>query len=374
MKLIRYMMLFGFLLALAACDSEGEVRHLGVTSVNALYEPGNDKTVALQPSASASLYFEWEPSLAEDGGSILYEVVFDKEGGDFSEPVVVITSDNNGADNHATISHKRLNQIAAKAGIESAARGTLRWTVWASKGINPVKAKEERLLTVTRLAGFAEVPAQLYLTGMATETGEKLENALPLKKVADGEFEIFTKLTKGETFKFVSATSGNPQEFSLNGEKLVEGGETTVAKTGIYKYYIDFNAGSFTVKEITKVSWFLNWSQKKIELEYKGLGVWGIENYTISGIPEGNDNTDDRYKFRMESTEGETEWRAAIKTDSKPTGNDEYYLMAERDNVEQWTNNEVWKTPSTSGWNGQTYDVVFSLNPESEYTHRITLK
>lgn len=370
---ITYAMLFSFILAFTACSSDGEVRDLGVTAVKTLYEPDNGKTVVLQPSASASLYFEWEPSLAEDGGVVLYEVVFDKADGDFSDPVYISTADNNGGSNHATITHKQLNQIAALAGIESAAQGILKWTVYASKGINPVRAEEERTLTLTRLAGFAEVPSQLYITGEATEVGANLDKAMVMKKVADGEFEVFIKLTEGKSFKFVSANTGTPTEYSLNGEKLVEGGSITAAKTGIYKYYIDFNAGSFTSKEVTKVKWFLNWSQKEIELDYQGLGVWALNGYTVTGLTD-SDNTDDRYKFRMESSDGETEWRAAINNDSKPTGNDEYYYMTEKANVEQWTNNEVWKTPATDGWSDKTYDITFSLNTQGEYTHNLVIK
>ena len=56
---IKYMMLFAFAMVFAACSSDGEVRHLGVTAVKALYEPDNGKAVVLQASASASLYFEW---------------------------------------------------------------------------------------------------------------------------------------------------------------------------------------------------------------------------------------------------------------------------------------------------------------------------
>lgn len=370
---ITYAMLFSFILAFTACSSDGEVRELSVTAVKTLYEPDNGKAVVLQPSASASLYFEWEPSLAEDGGVVLYEVVFDKADGDFSDPVYISTADNNGGSNHATITHKQLNQIAALAGIESAAQGTLKWTVYASKGINSVRAEEERTLTLTRLAGFAEVPGQLYITGEATEVGADLDKAMVMKKVADGEFEVFIKLTEGKSFKFVSANTGTPTEYSLNGEKLVEGGSVTAAKTGIYKYYIDFNAGSFTSKEVTKVKFYLNWSQKEIELDYQGLGVWALNGYTITGLTD-SDNTDDRYKFRMESSDGETEWRAAINNDSKPTGNDEYYYMAEKTNVEQWTNNEVWKTPATDGWSDKTYDITFSLNTQGEYTHNLVIK
>ncbi|MDR0698342.1 MAG: SusE domain-containing protein [Tannerella sp.] len=365
-------MITSLLFALIACNNDGEVRDIGVTAVKKLYEPDNGKDIVLQASASATLYFEWEPARAEDSGNVLYEVVFDKADGNFSTPLFIVASDNNGGTNHATITHKQLNRIAALAGVESAARGTLKWTVYSSKGINPVKAEEERSLTLTRLAGFADIPSQLYITGDATEVGSDLSKALIMKKIADGEFEIYTKLTEGRTFKFVNAASGTPTEYSLSGEKLIEGGTSTVSKTGIYKYYLDFNIGSFTTKEVTKVNLFLNWSQRKIELPYKGLGIWELTNHTISGL-EGSDNSDDRYKFRMESSDGETEWRA-INNDSKPTGNDAYYYMVERTNVEQWTNNQVWKNPATDGWSGKTYDVVFSLNPEGEYTHNLVIK
>ena len=369
---IKYMLLTLGAALLAACSSDGEVRDLQVTAVQSIYEPADAKSVVLQSSSSASLYFEWEPSLAEDGGAVLYEVVFDKTDGDFSDPLAIITSDNNGAMNHATISHKTLNQIAASAGVESAETGTLKWTVYASKGIFPVKAQEDRTLTITRLAGFAEVPAQLYITGEATEVGGELSKAMQMKKVADGEFEIYMQLTAGQSFQFVSSNAGTPTTYSLQGEKLVEGGTTTVSETGIYRYYVDFNAGSFTSKQVTKVSLFLNWSQREIELAYQGLGVWAVSDYTIEGL-SGGDNDDDRYKFRMQSTAGETEWRA-INNDSKPTGNESYYYMVEKSNVEQWTNNEIWKNPATDGWSGKTYDVTFSLNPSGEYTHNLVIK
>ena len=369
---IKYMLLTVGAALLAACSSDGEVRDLQVTAVQSIYEPADAKSVVLQSSSSASLYFEWEPSLAEDGGAVLYEVVFDKTDGDFSDPLAIIASDNNGAMNHATISHKTLNQIAASAGVESAETGTLKWTVYASKGIFPVKAQEDRTLTITRLAGFAEVPAQLYITGEATEVGGELSKAMQMKKVADGEFEIYMQLTAGQSFQFVSSNAGTPATYSLQGEKLVEGGTTTGSETGIYRYYVDFNAGSFTSKQVTKVSLFLNWSQREIELAYQGLGVWAVSDYKIEGL-SGGDNDDDRYKFRMQSTAGETEWRA-INNDSKPTGNESYYYMVEKSNVEQWTNNEIWKNPATDGWSGKTYDVTFSLNPSGEYTHNLVIK
>ena len=368
----KILIITALLFALFACSEDGEVRDTGVTPVKKLYELDNGKAVVLQSSASAILNFEWEPALAENSGNVLYEVAFDKADGNFSNPVYVIASGNNGGASTAMISHKEMNKIAALAGIESSAKGTLKWTVLSSKGIDPVKALEERTLTVTRLAGFAEIPDQLYITGAGTEGGTEISNALKMKKITEGEFEIYTKLTAGQPFKFVSAITGTPTEYSLSGEKIVLKGTSTVTKTGVYKYYLDFNIGSFTTKEVTKVNLFLNWSQRKIELPYKGLGVWELTNHTITGLT-GNDNNDDRYKFRMESTAGETEWRA-INNDSKPTGNEAYYFMVERTNVDQWTNNQIWKNPSTTGWSDKTYDITFSLNAGGNYTHNLMIK
>ncbi len=370
--LIKLLTVASFIFAFIACSDDGEVRDLDVTAVRSLYEPDNGKTITLQASASATLYFEWEPARAEDSGMILYEVAFDEADGDFSEPLFVAAADNNGGSNHATFTHKQLNKIAALAGIESSQQGTLKWTVFSSKGISPMKAEEERTLSLTRLSGLADVPDNLYITGAATENGDDLSEALMMKKLADGEFEIYTRLTEGESFKFVSATSGTPLEFSLSGEQVVVGGTSSVSKTGVYKYYLDFNIGSFTSKEVTKVSLYLNWSQMKVELPYKGYGVWEVTNYTITGL-SGGENTDDRYKFRMESSEGETEWRA-VNNDSKPTGNEAYYYMVEKTNVEQWTNNQIWKSPATDGWSDKTYDITFSLNPEGPYTHNLVIK
>jgi len=358
--------------ALIACSSDGEVRGLSVSAVKELYEPANGKTIVLQASASATVFFAWEPAIAEDGGMALYEIAFDRTGGDFSDPVFITASDNNGGASNATLTHKQLNQIAALTGVESAETGTLKWTVFSSKGINPVKAEKEQTIVVTRLPGFAEIPDRLYITGDATETGADLASAYILKKVEDGEFEIYTQLTAGRTFKFVSSNTGTPTEYSLSGEKIVFDGTSSVSKTGVYKYYLDFNIGSFTVKEVTRVCLFLNWSQRKIDLPYVGDGVWQITNHTITGL-EGSDNSDDRYKFRMESSTGETEWRA-INNDSKPTGNAAYYYMVEKTNVDQWTNNEIWKSPSTTGWSDKTYDVSFTLNARGNYTHNLVIK
>ena len=280
--------------------------------------------------------------------------------------------DNNGGSNFATITHKAIESRYSIGRYRIVRTGYTQMDGVCLQRYQSVKAEQERTITLTRLAGFANIPDQLYITGAATEAGSDLSKAIRMKRVNEGEFEIYTRLTEGQSFQFTNASTGDPLRYSLSGEKIVEGGKTTVSKTGIYKYYLDFNIGAFTVKEITKVSIFLCWSQLKIELPYKGFGVWELTNHTITGLTD-NNNNDDRYKFRMESSAGETEWRAPAN-DSKPSGNEAYYYMVERDNVQQWTDGQIWKSPSTTGWSDKTYDIMFSLNPQTPYTHNLTIK
>lgn len=99
--------LFSAVLFATSCTEDMEYKDSKVSSVNQLYEPTDGKEVVLQSSASASLFFEWESAKAEDSGAPLYEVVFDKEGGDFSKPIYKVLSDNGGSLSYATISATR---------------------------------------------------------------------------------------------------------------------------------------------------------------------------------------------------------------------------------------------------------------------------
>ena len=133
------------------------------------------------------------------------------------------------------------------------------------------------------------------------------------------------------------------------------------------------------MKYIAGVALFVNRPQKYIELPYIGSGIWGVTNYEVTGLT-GDDNTDDRYKFRMTGIENMetmeeiiTEWRAP-NNDSKPSGNPEYYYMVEKTDVAQWTDGQIWKIPATDGWSGKRYDISFSLNPDEPYTHNVVIK
>ncbi len=185
-----------------------------------MYEPTDGKEVVLQSSASASPFLEWESAKAEDSGAPLYEVVFDKEGGDFSKPIYKVLSDNGGSLSYATISHKTLNKVGAAAGLNSGGTGLLLFsTVMASRGLNSVMAKESKKLTITRLVGFEEIPAQLYLTGSATEGRMDASKAVACASAEKDKFEVFTKLEGGKTYKLVDRAAEGAKVFYINGNK-----------------------------------------------------------------------------------------------------------------------------------------------------------
>lgn len=373
--LIRLLTLSLFAFLFVACDNDGEVRDFGVTSVQKLYTPDDGKSIVLH--SKGSLTFEWEPALAEDGGNPLYEVAFDVENGDFSSPAGRIASDNNGGDNKATLTHKQINKIAAQAGIESAAQGTLKWTVYSSKGYMPVKAKEERSLTVTRLAGLADIPEQLYLTGAATEGGADLSNALAMRKIEDGEFEIYSKLKADAPFYFISGTTEGAAVFSSDDGLLLEEGTSQLTKEGVYRINLDFTTGSATYTFIEGIGFYFSPSNTMLfELPYVGNGIFKAEAQTVTFKQE-SWGRDERYKFRMfvreDAGEGEIEemeWGTLNPTDSRPVADspDSYYYIT-LVNPSQWDNK--WKL--MGDFDGVPADYAIYLQADKPYTHSITL-
>ena len=372
-RLLLIPMLVAFIFT--ACDSEGVVRDYGVTPVQKLYTPDNGKAIELQPQGT--LFFEWEPALAEDGGNPLYEVVFDRENGNFSEPVAHMVSDNNGMDPQVTLTHKQINRIAAQAGMEAEEQGTLKWTIYSSKGYMPVKALEERTLTVTRLAGFANIPEQVYLTGEATEGGTNISNALPLKMLSEGEFEIYTKLLANVPFHFTDETSEGARIFSTDDGLLYEEGSSSVAQEGVYRIELDFTTGSANYTFIESIGFFFSPTNEVLfDLPYVGDGIFRAEAQTVTFKQE-SWGRDERYKFKMfgrdNAGEGELqefEWGTLNPTDSRPTPDspDSYYYI-DLVTPSQWDNK--WKL--MGDFDGVPADYTIYLQADKNYTHSVTL-
>jgi len=360
-------------LSLTGCKKDETLKNLNVAAVQTLYEPVDNKSVVLKASATASVYFEWEPALSEDGTLTMYQVAFDKVGGDFSKPLFVVTADGNGANSHATITHKQINKIAAMAGILSSETGKMIWTVISSKGVNPKIGAKSNTLEVTRLAGFADMPASVYLTGEATEKGADLSKAVAMKSVSDGVFEIYTQLTAGKTYNFTDANAGTPRQFYTDSKAVLLEGTTgsTVATTGVYRINLDFSIGASTITQVTKVEFFfcpLNVFQ--FSLDYVANGVWTAKSKPITFKQE-SWGRDQRYKFRMSTLDatGATVyewWGAPASLDSTPTGLDSYYYLLLVDG-DQWNN----KFKFAAEMDKALVDMSVIMSPNGAYTHSV---
>ena len=277
-----------------------------VTEVASLYSPADGFDAVLDPNGN--LTFEWEAAKAEDGGMVMYEVAFDVAGGDFSSPVYRVASDNNGVLNRATLSHATLNTAAAQAGLNASETGTLVWTVITSRGVNEKISPQSRSIQITRLAGFANVPNTVYLTGAGSEAGASVGNAMQMKSVGDGQFEIYAELTTDGSFSFVSSRGDDAREFIIENGSLLETSDApTVGQDGVYRMFLDFSIGSSSLTRIDEVGFWKSADNNVIyDFEYQGNGVFSAE-----GVPfefhEFGWGLDSRYKFRLTVNSGGVE-------------------------------------------------------------------
>ncbi|MEA5044324.1 MAG: SusE domain-containing protein [Petrimonas sp.] len=347
-----------------------------LAEVKTFLEPTNEKSIVLQPSATAAVYFEWEYVNVESGGTAKYQIAFDKQDGDFSNPVYVMNSDNNGFNNNVTITHKQLNKIAGMMGILPSDEGTFKWTVFSSKGTKTIKAAQENTINITRLAGFADIPIDVYVTGEGSEGGAEISKAHKMKATAGGEFETYTKLVADKPFYFTDRLSGETRKFYTADGLVKENGTTTVPKEGVYRITLDFNTGASTYTLIERIGFFFSPENTILfDLPYIGNGVFKATKKTVTFKQEGW-GRDERYKFRMfikgNGGNGETqelEWGTLNQTDSRPNATTpESYYYLKLVNPTQWDNK--WKL--MGDFDGVAADYTIYLQADTPYTHSIS--
>lgn len=339
-----------------------------VTAVELLYEPTSGKTVNL--TANGSLYFSWSPALAADGAAPLYEIYFDKVDGDFSNPIYILTSDNNGYTNGCAVQHTVLNKIATLLGAKPGETASLKWTVNSTRGVNQLLSKESATLTVTRINGF-EDPGQLYITGSGTEAGDNLSNALPMHSVGEGVYEVYTKLISGGNYTFVDSNEGTPNSYYVENGKLNELTDGLIASNntldGVYRVRVNLTAASADDPiEITNVGfWFCPTNEVEWNLEYQGRGIWKGEGLVTFKTESWG--LDQRYKFRVTTATSEEDWGPAnANEDGTPSGTASYYNIAVYTPADQWSHK--WKFADEFNGKNTTLTVTMA---GATYTHSV---
>lgn len=371
-KVLRFSgMMVLAMLALASCKKETRKLNENLTAVSSLVAPADQATIKLEPTTNKTVLFSWAKTVAEDGNFVLYEIVFDKESGDFSNPFYKTVSDGGGVENQITFSHKDLTKIAAQGGIQSSSTGKLKWTVIASKATNKKLASVVRTIELIRPAGFAEVPAALYLTGTATEGGNDVTKAVPLKKLEPGVFEVYTSLKAG-TYYLTDKRAADGKKFYVDGTVIKEGNSviTVTGNTKVYRLRYDFNVASvLDATEIQSMGLYMSAYNKEImQLDYVGNGVFQspvtpVEFYQFSW------GRDERYKFALHTSAG-VQYQGSVNANNvSPVGQPASYFYLTPVSNSQWDNTYKFNPAADM----KNVKVTVSFSPSAPYTHEVAV-
>lgn len=363
-------MVIAAITAFTSCKKDVRTLDLNVKPVSVLGAPADQASISLQPATGASMVFTWNATQASDGGLVLYEVAFDKVDGDFSKPVYKALSDGGGVQAQATVTQKDLNKIASLAGIPSSNTGKLKWTVLASKATNVVAGSVSRTLQITRPAGFAVPPATLYITGTATEAGDDVTKAIPLKQTSDGVFELYTSLKPG-SYQLTDKQSAGGNKYYLDANGIIQQGSSTTtvtAATQPYRLTYDFSVATSNIVGIQSLGLYVSaYATETGQLSYIGNGTWEAAKIPVT-FYQFSWGRDDRYKFILHTAKGLEYYGSENVNNDPPAGKPAGYFYLLPVTNDQWNN--TYKFPPAADTHNVKVDVYFQAS--GPYTHTAT--
>jgi len=351
MKIMKYLsisIIATTLLLLNSCSDDYKLSS-GFTVPTELSSP---QKVELDVTSSNNITFSWSGGGADDGSYVIYEVLFDRKGGDFSEPVEKIQSDF-GAQPKLTLPHATLNAIARQAGIKPGETGSLSWTVITSKG-GDIKTTDLRNdIEVTRGEGIDNMPDNLYLYGSGNESGGT-DGAL-FRKASNGVYIAYSKVSGSGDIELKGIIGEEEFGYHLEGGKLKDGAGVIklAANDSPYRITVDFNTLSVKTEVISAVRCIWGASFDVIgNLSYAGNGKFVADNCAIRFLDPSKPETnppgwlgwiEERYYFIATVDGVEKCWgRMDGVSAERPTGNEplSFYELGEFD-WSQW--DHLWK-------------------------------
>ncbi|MFI5157483.1 MAG: SusE domain-containing protein [Sphingobacteriales bacterium] len=357
------------IIAFASCKKNNYAINSSIAPVTSLTAPTDQTSISLEPTG-ANIVFQWTPSSTQATSMVLYEVAFDKAGGDFSHPVYKILSDGSGVQSQATITQDTLNKVASYAGIASSSTGTLKWTVIASVAANTVVSSAKHTLQITRPAGFAVLPTALYLTGTATEGGADVTKAIAMKQTSAGVFEVYTSLQPG-TYQLTDKPTAAGTKYYLDANGTIQLGSSTTtvtAATKAYRLNLDFNVATSTIVSIDSVGLYMSAYNTEIgKLGYIGNSTWEIAKLPVT-FYQFSWGRDQRYKFILHTSAGLEYWGSTLQNNLDPAGQPASYFYTVPVTNDQWNN--TYKFPAAADMHNVKVDVYFPAT--GTYMHTAT--
>lgn len=389
-KYSRFLCLIAIML-LIGCTDKYELE-VGFDAPESLVSPANNQLVAIDLENGSPTQFEWAASNSYFGGVVLYEVYFDKENGDFTNPIFKIVSNGGGGDNFLSLTPKQLIVLAKLANIGIDSEGVIKWKVMASQGGERKETQEIRTLRLKRPAGIAEVPSELFLYGSGFEA-KQIDNAMKCNKVEDGVFEIFAAVSNGE-LKLCNSINNEKVYYKLGANnKLIESEDQSgIEMNGTgnpYRIIVDFNLLTVKTTEIKLIQMIRTWQFNLGDLTYIGNHQFEVKNIALPfyhdwGYPE------ERYRFWVTTNEGLEIWGSyhndAMNSSNisgltaygiQPDGGQpsEYYNIYNLANISSPGQNQDWtgmyKLPK--GSEDKHANVLIDMSPTGSYKHKITI-
>lgn len=338
-------------------------------------------SVVLDVASANNVKFSWSGGGAEQG-IVIYEVLFDKVGADFSNPVYRSFSDL-GVDTTFTITQAQLNSVARKAGIAPESTGSIQWTVVASKGGEVKQSGLSKQISVTRPGGIDYTGNTFYLYGTATENNG--QGGLAFRKAADGVFVIYTQVTTAGNIYFKSTTSEDAfVSYADDNNKIIEGtGSSNLdanAAGEVYRIIVDLNTQKMTVDKIKNVKAIWGATFNVIgNMAYKGEGVFEATNCKIKFITQDRPDTnppswlgwiEERYYFTANVNGVDKCWgRNDGVSPERPTGNEtlSFYELNEFA-WSQW--DHLWKLKATLDLT--TCTITINTNKDGLMVHEFS--
>lgn len=338
-------------------------------------ELASPASVVLDVTSSSTVVLSWTGGKANDGGIVLYNVLFDEEGGDFSDPIATMPSDL-GAGEQLTLTHAALNTIARNAGIKPNETGKLIWTVTGAKGGVTKAYDGYASLSITRGEGIDNMPEKLYVGGAAAkEAGQEF------RVVEEGLYVIYTKLGAG-TLNFTSEKSGGFTFYSDNSGKLVEGEGSynvdSAPASGLARITVNFNTLGVKIEEIgttVRLAWGATYNDPATDpmtLEYVGNGEFKGQGEVVfygpgrEGTPDWCSWVEERYYFIATVEGAEVCWGSDDAGNAiLPDGTEEHFYLNEFAGVSQWDN--LWKMDHALDLSN--VEVTIYTNKDNKWTH-----
>ena len=379
----KILSIFAIILLFAGCQPKYELNTV-FTMPTSLDSPSS---VVLDVTSGQTVVFSWSGGGAADGGVVLYEVLFDVPGGDFSNPITVLKSDQ-GAKQQLTLSHAELNTIARNAGIKPNETAEFIWTVRGSKGGESQTYQSYNTIRVTRGEGIDAFPKALYLMGSGAKASGEVEGR-EFRIVKEGLYQIYTRLAAGEIYFKSDQETGT--EYTFNSSKTLTEGTTggSVSASGmgeVSRITVDFNSLGVKIESIGGLSVYpcackwLNDGEYPIyntTVSYAGQGIFKAGSMVIAEFFRGWDwcaaTGEERYTIYVSVDGRECEWST---TDSsygaiRPSINNgiEYFELAEYEGRPDWGHGP-FKFPAEV--EGKIFDMVIYTNKDNKFYHEFT--